>query len=169
MSNGVAWLTNSGVRRTDSHVYSGPYGSYDYIAVLQFALDSLPANASIVSAQMELPGQSTAYMTVGSGAQWYVTLLDSGFDSRFAGAYGVLKNASGSAAGNAVTSTAVGAGIVNIFPLNAAQMGALSGRKTATSRVTFRVDGWPSAGYNVMDWASGVGTAAQPVLRITYR
>ncbi|MFN8496295.1 MAG: S8 family serine peptidase [Anaerolineae bacterium] len=169
VSNGVAWLTNSGVRRADTHLYSGPYGSYDYIALVQFALDSLPANATIVSAQLELPGQSTAYMTVGSGAQWYVTMLDTGFDSQFAGLYGTLKGASGSPVGAAVTSTAVGSGVVNTFALNSAQTGALPGRKGVTGRVTFRVDGWPAAGYNVMDWYSGAGTAARPVLRITYR
>ncbi|MFN8475887.1 MAG: S8 family serine peptidase [Anaerolineae bacterium] len=169
VSNGVAWLTNSGTRRADAHLYSGPYGSYDYITVLQFALDTLPANATVVSAQLELPGQSTSYMTVGSSAQWYVTLLDSGFDSQFFGLYSTLKNASGSPVGNSVISTGVGPGIVNAFPLTSAQMQAMSQRKLVTGRLTFRVDGWPPSGYNVMDWYSGVGTAAQPVLRISYR
>ena len=169
VSGGVAWYTNSGAGRTDGHLYSGPYGSYDYIAVLQFPLDSLPANATVVSAQLELPGQSTAYMTVGSSAQWYATLLDSAYDSRLSSGYSVLKNASASQVGDLVSTTSVGPGITNTFPLTGAQIQGLSSRKAATSRVTFRIDGWPRAGYNVMDWASGVGTAAQPVLRITYR
>ncbi len=169
VSGGAVWYTNASSGRSDGHLYSGPYGSYDYIAVLQFPLDGLPANATVVSAQLELPGQSTSYLSVGSSAQWYASMLDSSFDSRLSGGYSMLKNASASQVGNAVGSTSVGMGIVNIFPLSSPQMQALPARKLATNRITFRVDGWPRAGYNVMDWASGNGTSARPVLRITYR
>lgn len=176
-SNLVGWVGNTGLPQWGAgNMYAGIYNGQVYVSGIQFSLAAVPAGQSIVSAQLELVGKTTDFVTAGSNGIWRAQWLDPAIDGVFPGINFVpLRNA-------VVYDTLLpilgpsdlGTGRKSTFVFNAAQLAALNQQRADSGRITFRLDG-PDNGttINVMSWESGYGTGSpgptvRPVLRVVY-
>ncbi len=139
--------------------------------VTQFdVLDRLPADAHILSAEVELLGRSARYLDPVASGLWSLNLLDSAVDASWARmgfGYWQVHHARVVAAIPPVLSKAdVGVGRVNTFQFSETQLAVVQQRLSSTGKLSFRLDGTTPAAYarQIFSWNAW----APPKLRITY-
>ena len=142
-----------------------------YHGAFQIDLSSLPAEAEILTAQVELTGASDRYMSDFATGTWWLSLLDSSIDVGWSGLgyWQIAGAAVEEAIGAAETDADLGVGTVNTFAFSEGQIAALQARLETTGKASFRVDYTvvPRNTRHLFAWDGGSGGAA-PVLRVTY-
>jgi hypothetical protein len=162
----------------EPHMYTGlddrlPIATI-FHGVVQFDLSSLPADAQLVAAQVELTGLDDRYLN-GYGGTWRLNLLSSSVDEGWFGlGYWQLHNAPvEQVLVPVLTDQDLAPGRVNVFSFEPAQLATLQMRLAGSGRASFRLDGdaYSPRVRHIFDWDPGYGhTGAQPpVLRLTYR
>ncbi|MCW5850450.1 MAG: S8 family serine peptidase [Anaerolineae bacterium] len=176
-SNLVGWVGNTGLPHWgEADIYAGLYYAQLYVGGVQFPLAQVPRDATLLSAQLELMGRTTDYITGGTQAVWYARWLDQAIDGVFPGnGYQQLKSAAvKDTLSPSLSSADLARGRTNIFIFNAAQVAALNDQLRSSGRISFRLDG-PDDGstINTMAWETGysrgsAGPDTKPVLRLSY-
>lgn len=179
MPNAVGWVTSLEASAPDMNhfgdddIYSGPYGSGIYLGAFQFRLPDFLKGAAILGAEVEMTGQTTAYL--GTGGQWKVQLLDKSVDTGWEKhGYTVIANA--------VVSTQVGPTLerqdlgvlkVNLLGFAPTDLWRVAERVATTGLISFRVDGPTAAPNNAFSWdagnvVGGEGYQLPPKLRVWF-
>ncbi|OGO42280.1 MAG: hypothetical protein A2Z04_05880, partial [Chloroflexi bacterium RBG_16_57_9] len=169
-ANTAGWTMNgeAGNHFDDDDLYSGAYGGRLYLSGIQFDLSRLPVGAQILSAQVELTGQTAEYILSDPPEGWKLQVLSRAADDNWPSHnYNDLRNATVLATiPPTLTKSNVGTGTVDTFAFEAAQLGELVGR----AKLSFRIDG-PTSGNAVMSWDTGYGQDSRysgPKLSIVY-
>ncbi len=145
--------------------------------VVQFDLSTLPAGAIVTDASVSLTGHTN--LTSGITATWQLGLLPSsykGFDETAPLAQATFADIDAAPVTRSPTTLQtgdLGVGVTNSFTLDAGQRAEIARRRSATGRVTFRVDGPQSGDNNVFAWCGLVATPTcgnnqLPVLRLSF-
>ena len=176
-SNLVGWVGNTGLPHWgEADLYAGLYYAQLYVGGIQFPLAQVPHDATLLSAQLELTGRTTDFVTGGVQAVWYAHWLDEAIDGVFPGtSYQQLKTAAvKDTLSPSLSSDELAHGRTNIFIFNTAQVAALNDQLRSSGRISFRLDG-PESGstINTMAWETGYGKGSagpqtKPVLRLSY-
>jgi len=136
--------------------------------VVQFDLSSIPRDAHLVVAQVELTGLDDRYMTAGARGTWVLNLLDSQVDLRWTrlGYWHVHYAPVVETLAPALGDGDLGPGRVNVFTFDPAQLDALVERMQTTGRASFRLDGGPAQPNvrHIFAWDA----QAPPILRVIY-
>lgn len=163
----------------EGHIYVGMdnrAAPLIYRGMVQFDLSSLPADAKLRTASLELVGQDTYFLTPGAGGRWRAHLLDQAVDLDWTRlGYWHLDNAAIRATLSPILNDSdLGVGITNRFEFATDQLSALEERLASTRRASFRIDGVPTAPRvrHIFDWSGGdIPGPVQyprPALRIVY-
>lgn len=140
----------------EKDIWVGFYGGYNiFYGAMQFDLSSIPAEAHILRASVELVGKNDMYL--GTGGSWNLQLLDSSIDA------GWLNHTYGDISGAPVLYTIpptlnegdLGAEVVNIFSFGQEHLQALEARLASSGKVSFRLDGPTSGSANIFSWHTG--------------
>ncbi len=176
-SNVVGWVSSSGTKSWgDNKIYVGVYYNQVYIGGIQFPLLDIPRDATITSAQLELTGQSTDFLSTTTPGDWNVRWLDKAINTRFVGIDFQALNAATVIDTLAPTMNPPDFGRLrkNILTFNPEEIRMLQEWRATTDFISFRIDG-PRSGsqVQVMTWDSGwgnggLGASARPVLRVWY-
>lgn len=146
--------------------------------VVQFSLAGLPANAIVTDASVSLTGR-TDY-TSDITATWQLGLMPTKSGASFdetaplAGAtFADIHAAAVMLSPTTLTTGDLNVGATNTFVLDASQRAEIARRRSATGRVTFRLDGPQSGANSIFTWCGLVttptcGNAQRPVLRLSY-
>ena len=173
-ADAVGWVMSaedSGNHFGDDDMYVGIFSGWIYHGAVQFDLSSIPSDARIRSAALELTGQTRRFL--GDGGTWFLRLLSPDVDPNWpTPSFADIHNAPAlHTIPPILHNEDLGVGVVNTFVFEQAHLRALEDRLASTKRVSFRLDGPDSGGNNVFSWDSGYGTGglgAKPALRITY-
>lgn len=150
----------------------GGAGKGTYHGAVQFDLSSIPSDAEIIGAQVELTGVSTRFLDPGAGGQWSLRLLDSSVDLfwRSSGYWDIVVLAEvEETIGPVLGAADLGVGIVNVFPFREDQVPRLQERLNTTGRASFRLDytTWLPHFKTIFAWDGGLDRHP-PVLRVVY-
>jgi len=139
--------------------------------VTQFDIgSSIPANARLVSVEVELAGRSTRYLDPFADGEWTLQLLDSAVDAAWArpgfGYWQVHYAGVTATIPPALSKADVDVGKVNKFTFTPAQLAAVQQRLSTTGKLSFRLDGTTTAAYarQIFDWNGW----QPPILRVVY-
>ncbi len=168
--NAVGWVRSGegGNHFGDSNLFAGWTDGRTYVGAMQFDLSFLPADAMIVSAQLDLTGLQDAGL--GGEGTWTLSIVGEALEAHWTSVtYEVISNVPDTAVVPPVlTSAELGRGRVNSFELDAEQR-ALLEKRLAAKTVSFRIDGPSSGANNLFGWDSGYGPGTLghgPVLRL---
>lgn len=143
-----------------------------YHGAVQFDLSSIPPDAEIIGAQVELTGASIRFLDREAGGQWSLRLLDSSVDLfwRSSGYWDIAVLADvEDTIGPALGAEDLGVGTVNVFPFEEDQVSMLQERLDTTGRASFRLDYTTSLPLfkTIFAWDGGLDRHP-PVLRVLY-
>lgn len=154
----------------DDDMYAGTYYGLVYIGAMQFDLSSVPSNADITGATLNLTGQSGEFLSY--GGTWAVHLLNPAVDAGWSshGYAGLAGATSLSIIGSPMGPGDLRANSANVLTFSAAAVGHLRDRLASSQKASFRINGPESGGPNVFSWHSGVpdeyGNGIAPVLTV---
>jgi hypothetical protein len=166
VNNRVGWVVSTRPDDNffdDDDTFTGVYlDTRVYHGAMQFDLSTIPANAYINYARLELTGRSTEFL--GGTGTWAVRLLGDDIDPGFADhGYTEIHNAGAAATLLPLLAAGdLGVNLRNIFTLTPSQVGLLSSRVSGSRLISFRMDG-PTGGtsMNLFTWDTGYGPDTQ--------
>ncbi len=130
-------------------------GDNQHFGMVQFDLETIPGDANIIDARLELDGQSSDFTDAG---RWRVQLLDASMDVGWREA--TFEDVRGAPVlgriGAELTEAALVAGRTNSFGFDLGQLPWLDARLRGTRRASFRVDGPSGEDNNLFAWHTGV-------------
>jgi type VII secretion-associated serine protease mycosin len=155
----------------DDDMYTGFYNGLVYVGAVQFDLSSVPAEAQISGATLQLTGQSDEYLS-GDGT-WTVRMLDSAVDFDWSShGYSAIAHADSLGdVGAPLKGSELSPNHANTLMLDETLVRRLADRLHSTGLVSFRIDGPRSGANDIFSWDSGYGIgglSAPPVLTISY-
>jgi thermitase len=159
--NHVGWVVSSQPSLNhfdDEDTYTGTWNGRIYHGAMQLDLSSIPANARLNFARLELTGRSRQFL--GTSGTWSVKLLATAIDADFVNhGYTAIHGA----AVDATMLPLLGvndlvAGQVNTFNFAPSQLTVLQSRIAGSRAVSFRIDGPPAdPTSNLFTWDTGYG------------
>lgn len=173
VTGGLGWSSNLDGRTylSEPEIHVGAFEGHTFLGVLQFELSTIPAEAVVTYANLQLTGldeQNTA-----PGGEWRLEILEPGLDAGWLNtlSYDTLRQAAGAVIiGEPLTTADLEVGEVNNFRFSTQQVAMLQSR-LATGLVTFRLNG-PTKGDNLFTWAgtksAASGPTNQPQLHLRY-
>ncbi len=162
----------------EGHIYVGadtrPATAIIYHGAVQFDLNGLPAEAQVLSAQVELMGLDNRYLDPAGNGVWKMRVLDSSVDLAWTslGYWHIHQAPVLDTLNPTLSDQDLAPGRLNVFSFTESQLGLLEERLATTGRVSFRLDGGPGVprARHIFDWDPGYREppGVLPVLRIVY-